>query len=235
MVPVLTYFDMRGRAEASRLLLADAGIEFVDRRIKSEKEWTSLQPTLPAGKLPLFNDDKVQLTESHAILRHLARVARIEPSNSADIARFDEVHEALAETQRDLWLSTWVEIGPYDDSAFATVTLPRRLAGLASLLTPDAGTFWFGSKPSRVDFLAFALLDEIDAFVPDVLGNTPALANLYQSVSERPGVRNYLDSGRRPAVFGMGKTGPKIDPRLTYKAGEVFECPWREPIPLDKR
>jgi len=39
----LTYFDIRGRAETSRILFAIAGVKFTDRRI-SYTEWPALKP-----------------------------------------------------------------------------------------------------------------------------------------------------------------------------------------------
>ena len=54
--PTLTYFDMRGRAEAIRLLFTDQGIVFMDRRIRSAQSWQALQGTLPLGRLPHYTD-----------------------------------------------------------------------------------------------------------------------------------------------------------------------------------
>ena len=39
----LIYFDARGRAELSRLILAQAGQEYEDVRVKKE-EWPSMKP-----------------------------------------------------------------------------------------------------------------------------------------------------------------------------------------------
>ena len=40
----LIYFDMQGRAEFSRLLLAQAGVQYEDKRI-SQAEWEKLKPS----------------------------------------------------------------------------------------------------------------------------------------------------------------------------------------------
>ena len=40
----LTYFNLRGRAEPSRLILAYAGVDFEDCRVTSE-EWQKLKPS----------------------------------------------------------------------------------------------------------------------------------------------------------------------------------------------
>ena len=40
----LTYFNLRGRAEPARLILAYAGVDFDDCRVTSE-EWQKLKPS----------------------------------------------------------------------------------------------------------------------------------------------------------------------------------------------
>ena len=40
----LTYFDVRARAELSRIILAQAGVEYEDCRIKGE-EWQKMKPS----------------------------------------------------------------------------------------------------------------------------------------------------------------------------------------------
>lgn len=41
----LTYFNIRGRAELSRLLFASAGIKFEDIRIEKPELWSELKPS----------------------------------------------------------------------------------------------------------------------------------------------------------------------------------------------
>jgi hypothetical protein len=50
-IPVITYFNVRGRAEVIRLLLEEVGVEYRERRVAVE-EWSALKATLPFGQLP---------------------------------------------------------------------------------------------------------------------------------------------------------------------------------------
>mmetsp|Transcript_4505 Transcript_4505/g.15826 ORF Transcript_4505/g.15826 Transcript_4505/m.15826 type:complete len:213 (+) Transcript_4505:147-785(+) len=72
--PKITYFPARGRAELARLVLAAAGVEWVEEAVSAE--------TLPAlkesgklafGQVPLYEDDDVSLVQSMTIARYLAR------------------------------------------------------------------------------------------------------------------------------------------------------------------
>ena len=233
MIGSLTYFDMRGRAEASRLLLVDVGIEFEDRRITSEQEWKKLQSALPTGALPTLSIGETSVTESQAILRYLSRLNELDPAHPSLIVRFDEAHEALAKAQEELWLSAWIAVSPYDGSTYSDSTLPRQMRGLERLRGDIASPYWFGAEPTRVDYLAFAFLDEIDAFFPNVLASFPSMSRLHKIIGERPNINAYASSSRRPAVFGIGKAGPKVDQRQQYKSRDIFECPWQEPILLE--
>lgn len=40
--PVITYFNIRGRAEVIRLIFEELGIEYEDRRITDAGEWQAL-------------------------------------------------------------------------------------------------------------------------------------------------------------------------------------------------
>lgn len=228
----LTYFDMRGRAEASRLLMMDLDIAFEDRRVTSSEDWERLKPQLPMGTLPVYSHGDLSVSESHAILRHLARENGLEPTPSKLVSKLDEAHEAVASLQEELWFSFWIDPSPYDGGAFEHAVLPHRLAGLERLRAKHSGQFWLSDEPTRVDYLAFTVLDEIHAFFPNALELTPALRGTYQMMNRRPSMVGYFEK-QRPAVFGMGRDGPKIDRRRRYDSGSTFECPWAEPVVLE--
>ena len=54
VVPRLTYFDMRGRAEAIRLSLYAMEVNFDDRRILTAEAWNNLMPSTDFGSLLMF-------------------------------------------------------------------------------------------------------------------------------------------------------------------------------------
>jgi glutathione S-transferase len=65
----LTYFDIEGAAEPTRLALALAGQDYEDERIKFP-DWKELKPKTPYGQLPLMTiDDGPIKTQSGAMLR----------------------------------------------------------------------------------------------------------------------------------------------------------------------
>merc|ERR1712045_637536 len=66
----LTYFNAEGRAELTRMILAQAGVEFEDVRLTRE-EWAAMKPTSPWNQLPLLEYDGKKMVQSIAIARFL--------------------------------------------------------------------------------------------------------------------------------------------------------------------
>jgi glutathione S-transferase len=230
----LTYFDMRGRAEAIRILLHATRVEFEDRRIASGDEWALLKPTLPFASLPIYESQALRIPESHAILRYLGRRLTSPARAELEIAELDVAHEAIAESQEDLWRFNW-SANYYDRlESYAEKTLQPRLARLERWLTRGrpGGREWFGAAFSHVDCLAFCYLDEVDAFFPVVLTEFSLLADLRCRVASLPAVSEYVQSAGRPIVFGMGRLGPKVDPRVGISSAPPFSNPWSDPIDL---
>ncbi|KAK2156990.1 hypothetical protein LSH36_201g04023 [Paralvinella palmiformis] len=93
----LTYFNFRARAELARLLFACAGVEFDDERITTIEKWVELKPATPFGQLPLLNVGGVQICQSHAIARYLAREFGFAGKTNLDQARADMVVECVAD------------------------------------------------------------------------------------------------------------------------------------------
>jgi len=231
--PTLTYFDMRGRAEAIRLLFTDQGIPFMDRRIRSADSWQALRRSLPLQVLPHYADPRLSLTQSHAILRYLASSVGLMAADPVSQAPYDELHHAIAEVQEALWLFAWRDEYKSQPEAFVTGELGPHLESLQRLYLRDDSDFWVGGKISHVDYLAYTLIDELQAFFPHALAEHEALVGFQAQIAARPRISAYIGSRKQPVVFGMGLHGPKVDPMARVNAGDVFENPWFEPIALD--
>lgn len=83
----LTYFPIRGLAEQTRLLFIDNKIEFEDDLVDREK-WSAMKSNFVChfalfvcwkrllqvfGQVPCLTDGNLQVCQSGAIMRHLAR------------------------------------------------------------------------------------------------------------------------------------------------------------------
>jgi glutathione S-transferase len=66
----LYYFDIYGRAESIRFLLAHAKVEYENVHVK---DMAALKPSLEFGQVPMFEVDGKHLIQSWSILRYLGR------------------------------------------------------------------------------------------------------------------------------------------------------------------
>ena len=98
----LIYFDTAGRAEVTRLLLHQAGVEFEDNRIKRE-EWPSLKQDMPFGQIPvlqIFTDEGTKvLAQSNTIARFVARSHGLAGKDSWESAQCDMLVDAMDDIQ----------------------------------------------------------------------------------------------------------------------------------------
>ena len=95
----LTYFNLRGRAEPSRLLLAYGGIKYEDCRLtpafQDPKEWSELKPKTPYGSLPLLEWDGTVIAQSMAVARFIAREVGLAGRCNMESAQIDEIIDAI--------------------------------------------------------------------------------------------------------------------------------------------
>ena len=100
--PKLTYFDLGGRAEAIRMLLNHAKVDFEDCRVTGQA-WADLKANTaecPNGQVPVLKIDGKVLCQSSPILRHVGIKHGYYPAENA-MACYDA--DLAIETINDFW------------------------------------------------------------------------------------------------------------------------------------
>ena len=103
----LTYFNLRGRGELPRLLLAYAGVSYEDDRIAppwdDPKPWNDLKPSTPYGQLPLMYWDGEEVAQCLGVARFLAKEFGLAGRNNLEAAQVDEIVYALQDVLAAGW------------------------------------------------------------------------------------------------------------------------------------
>jgi glutathione S-transferase len=106
----LTYFPVRGYAEATRISLAYGGLEYEDRRLSG--------PALVAGRadgsiaspfnqFPVLEVDGVPIAQSSTILRYAAKLAGLYPTNPIEAAIAESIGEQLTDIGSGFMTILW--------------------------------------------------------------------------------------------------------------------------------
>jgi glutathione S-transferase len=202
MAPILTYFDVRGRAEVIRLILEETGTPYRERRVQME-EWPALKPTLPFGQLPTYEEDGAVILHSHAIYRHLARVHNLYGKTEHDRVRCDMVEETFVDAQNNVGGFYWRPDFAEKRDEYEATALPDLLGRLQRLFEQNNnGTgFWVGDDLTYVDFCAWHLLDYVRPFSQKTLDRFEKLNAFKRRIETRPRIAAYLHSERRPKTM----------------------------------
>ena len=191
----LTYFNLRGRAEPSRLLLAYGGIKFEDCRItpgfEDPKEWMALKPKTPYGSLPLLEWNGTNVAQSMAIARFIAREGGLAGRNNLEAAQIDEIIDAI----NDMINAGAKAFFAKDEAAMkkhATETIPAGLGNIEKRLEARGGQFLSGNAFSWADLHVFDFCSNL----PDksCLEKVPKIKNLTERVSKIPNIKSWVES-----------------------------------------
>ena len=160
-MPTLVYFDLGGRAEAMRLLLTHAKVDFEDRRLADPAFMEfKASDACPTGQLPVFiTDEGKSLNQTVAILRYLGSkhgyipddlMARYYCDNAVDSTFGDLVtKEFYPKFMQDDELTE-------DDIKFCVERFVKYHAGLEKQMAAHGGQFIAGDSLSIAYFVVFA-------------------------------------------------------------------------------
>lgn len=191
----ITYFNVSGRAEPSRLALHIAGIPFNDNRI-SEAEWPKIKPSTPYLSLPIATIDDQQFAQSNAILRYCGKLAGLYPQDPKQALFADEIIDMLEDAVLPLFSYKGADkelLRKARDEA-KDVVFPRFFGGLEKRLgTFGDGPFAVGGKLSIADLSIYATFEYISSKRLEFLDKNciegyAKMMNIVQAVSKLPKV-----------------------------------------------
>ncbi|GAB5407433.1 MAG: hypothetical protein Aurels2KO_56640 [Aureliella sp.] len=211
--PTVIYFDIRARAEPIRLILEEKAIAYEDRQI-TEHEWYELRPRTPFGWLPAYREGDLEIWQSHAIYRHLARKHDLYGTSEAERIRCDVVEEAFADLNTLIGKAPWRLDFKRTRRDFIESELSPVLDRLERFLrtNPAGDSFWVGSSLTFVDLIALAHLDCTGSMYPEAMSRRSTLQEFCDGIAQLPRIAAYLRSNRRPQGIQYGPEG-RIDAR----------------------
>jgi len=214
--PVLCYWDIRGLAQPARLLLAHTGTDFEDKMLSAgpgpgfdKSCWFDNKHSLGLDfpNLPYYIDGEVKVTQSNAILRHIARKHDMLGKNDMERAMVD----MMADESMD-FRNGWVRLcynPDFDNLKDAYLKgLTSKLDRFSKFL---ANKSWFaGDSLTFVDFVMYELMDQHKLLVPDLLKPYPNLEAFQARFEALPKVSQYMKSSsfmKTPINNKMAKFG----------------------------
>jgi len=214
---ILTYFTGRGRAELSRLLLAEAEIPYEDYRIPHDDvNWIPKKEHYPFGQLPAFEKlgTKLKISESCAIERYIAKIGGLYGENDEEAAHIDMVYEFFKSFIPSFLTIAWMKDGDDKSSKLSTFNndeLPKYNKLLTNIfqndphkpsispssidkifLTKTSPIFFVGRKVSLADIAFYRGYAEILAVNSGALKEFPYLQALFERVRDRPNIVKWV-------------------------------------------
>jgi len=202
----LTYFDLRGRGEPGRLLLAYSGQPYEDERIAAGNEdksipapwippetWAAMKKTLAFGQLPKLEWDGTTIYTSLSIARFLARQIGLMGRTSIESAHVDEIVDVIQDTLNAGYTAHFMADEKAKAAAMAKhtgETIPRMMEQMEKRLTSRGGQFLVGNGLTWADIQLLFFCTENSPS----MAKTPKIANLCKRVGDLPNIKKWMET-----------------------------------------
>ncbi|CAF3641987.1 unnamed protein product [Rotaria sordida] len=194
----LFYFNLRARAEISRLIFAAAGQKFQDVRYE-RNEWLSHKNEMPLGQVPVLEFNGTKLPQSLSIARFLAKQFQLAGRDNFEQAKVDAVIDTINDA-----MMIFMPIRRQEDEMkkkelmkkFFADQLPKHLKNLETLgkLYGDGGPFFVGNHLTWADLYFYDILETLLYANENCLNNYAWLKQNRVEVEKQPKVAEYLNN-----------------------------------------
>ncbi|XP_048858576.1 glutathione S-transferase P [Brienomyrus brachyistius] len=202
----ITYFAVRGRCGATRIMMADQGQKWKENAVTFD-EWMKgdLKATCVFGQLPKFEDGDLVLFQSNAVLRHLGRKHGAYGSNDKEAALIDMMNDGVEDIRLKYLKMIYQDYDTGKDQYIKD--LPGHLSKFDAVLANNKSGFLVGDKISFADYSLFEVLLNHQVLSPSCLDSFPALKRFAAMMAARPNIKAFLDSDdyKKLPINGNGK------------------------------
>jgi glutathione S-transferase len=226
---------IQGRGEFVRLVLEEAGADYVDvaRKPKGMDALTDLlegEETAPPFAPPFLKDGDALIGQTAAILFYLGPRLGLAPRGEAGRLWVHQIQLTIADAVAEAHDAHHPISGGlyYEDQkpealraakAFREERIPKFLAWFEAILArnPKGSRHLVGARLTYADLSLFQLIDGLAYAFPRAmkaaLKTAPLVAALHEAAAQRPRIRAYLASGRRIPFneSGIFRHYPELD------------------------
>ncbi|CAI5441895.1 unnamed protein product [Caenorhabditis angaria] len=195
----LTYFQSRGLAEVSRQLFHLADVQF-ENHVVDRDEFLRLKPSLPFGQVPLLTVDGVEIPQSLAVARYLARKFGFAGKTAEEEAIVDALGDQFKDFYKEIHDYFYAKLGIIDVQVNEdTHLIPARnnfLTILTNFLQKSQSEFLVDSGLTYADLIIIDNMTTLIGWYPDYLDGFDKIQKWRASVLNFPKLKEYLE--KRP-------------------------------------
>ena len=214
----LTYFNIRGLAETSRILLAIMGQEYEDFRyplnIIDLASFNMEKPEFDAAKqdgkllgslnkVPFLEVDGTIIPQSKAIERYIASQGNMMGDSLLEYARIDSICECVRDFKDAYQRVRKSENREEEMTKWFTETLPERLGLLEHIVGRENNSFSVGNRLSLADVVIYVFITQFfddKTRAMDTTNNTTNIRNIVNNVASNENLINWLNNRPETAM-----------------------------------
>ena len=193
----LYYFNLKARAELTRWIFAQAGVDYEDIRLTKE-QWAEMKPTTPNGCLPILDVDGQVLSGSGPIARYVAEKHGLAGENDFENAQIAGIDDLLDDVFNRMTRFLFEKDEAVKEQAKKDIIekhLPFYLSFLEKCINTNAAPegWLFGKKVTYVDLKLAMLVDFIaQTFGSEVFASSPGVTKVKESVFSLPSIAKWI-------------------------------------------
>lgn len=179
-------------------MLAATNTAFTNTAMKTPEDLAALRASgkLPFDQMPLLEIDGLNLSQSSAMIRYLARRGDLYGQTDTDATWCDLIAGVVADFAEPAMQAAFkpsAEIAEADMRDRFAKFGPRFEARILA----QGSTFCAAATMTFADVVLAEALSSYLEWCPDILDESPKLQKLYMTVTEMPGIAAYLASDLR--------------------------------------